>query len=127
MAMRVVVELEESDGRFTVSAVCENWIEIINDSTYCHWPENNAAKKIKLAVDPKSEGNWGLYKCRILMDGGNLLNFVLRNIFCLREHFFSKIWLLPSSERSRENLRKCVHHVGLQQEIETATRQRGSQ
>lgn len=70
-----ICELEEIPfGVFSVSAVPEDWIIKLEDgSLACIWPKENAGPKIRRQQHPDRDGGvWDQYKCRILMDGGNL-------------------------------------------------------
>lgn len=76
-----VCELEESSNvgltlfeRFSVVAVPEGWILILEDGTLvCFWPRVDPLRKIRSLHYPKDDEKGEYYKCRILLDGGNSL------------------------------------------------------
>lgn len=81
--MWIVCELEESTNirlsifeRFSVVAVPESWAMLREDGTLvCFWPGVDAELKIRSLKKPKKGEKCAYYKCRILMDGGNLYFF----------------------------------------------------
>lgn len=59
----------------TVSRVSEKWLK--RNGRKCYFPKTNVAKKIRLEADvDKKSKDWGLYSCRILMNGGKNITFI---------------------------------------------------
>lgn len=72
-----ICELEDVDetlfNRFSVSKTPHKWVHVKNGILHCYWPKYNAAAKIKSCEDALPDNkNWKAYKCRILMNGGEL-------------------------------------------------------
>lgn len=80
--MWLVGELEDEEvlwDQFTVSALPELWFVIKNMRLYCYFPKIEPGKKIRSAEQPvANDENWKLYKCRVLMNGGEILLLFVR-------------------------------------------------
>lgn len=102
-----VCELEESNNislslfeRYSVVSVPEGWISVLADGTMvCFWPSVDTQKKIRSLHRPKADEKGVYYKCRILLDGGNLFSpkFFLPFFFCKLTLAVEKIILLKVS------------------------------
>lgn len=73
--MWVICELE--GGTFEAfhieletSAIPKIWLLMVNGKDHCYWPRTNAGQKIRSCAKP--EADWNIYKCRILMNGGEI-------------------------------------------------------
>lgn len=85
-----VCELEESSNilltlfeRFSVVAVPESWISLLENGTQvCFWPSVDAGRKIRSLHRPKDNEKCSYFKCRILLDGGNPFFVNRKKILC---------------------------------------------
>lgn len=81
--------------QFSVSAVPVSWMIKKKGKMYCYWPKDSPGKKIKSAECPPEGdvdegGEWALFKCRLLMKGGDIFNLLL-----FSENIFSILTILP--------------------------------